>query len=123
MRRTSAVLFLAASLVVPFAIAGLAVAGPAPAGEGERKPLADFAAYSIFLVANDNCGELHFDAAKLKNGMERFAHRLSWTDKKRKVQAQVMVNDNRQQFEKDPAAFCASVARILPAYDRDGIRR
>ncbi|MCY1668045.1 hypothetical protein [Rhizobium sp. SL86] len=110
MRRTLAFFILAA------------LAGPAGAVESGRKPLVDFAAYSIFIVANDNCGNLHFDAEKLRLGMDRFANSLNWGEKKRRLQARAMVSDNQKKFEADPQAFCASAQKIVGTYDKDGIR-
>ncbi len=110
MRRTI-VLFIAATM-----------AGSVIAAESGRKPLVDFAAYSIFLVANDNCGDLHFDAEKLKSGMDRFAASLAWSERKRRSQALAMVQDNQRQFKANPSSFCASAKRIAPRYAKDGIQ-
>jgi hypothetical protein len=110
MRRTLAFLIAAA------------LAGPASAADSGRKPLVDFAAYSIFIVANDNCGDLHFDAEKLRRGMDGFASTMNWGEKKRRLQARAMVSDNQKKFEADPAGFCASAQKIVGSYDKDGIR-
>ncbi|MGE6739906.1 hypothetical protein ACQKGC_06485 [Allorhizobium pseudoryzae] len=110
MRRTFAFLIAAA------------LAGPAGAVDGGRKPLVDFAAYSLFIVANDNCGDLHFDAEKLRLGMDRFASTMNWGEKKRRLQARAMVSDNQKKFEADSKSFCSSVQKIVGSYDKDGIR-
>ncbi len=98
------------------------LAGPAGAVDTGRKPFVDFAAYSLFIVANDNCGNLHFDAEKLRLGMDRFASTMNWGERKRRLQARAMVSDNQRKFEADPKGFCASVQTIVSSYDKDGIR-
>jgi hypothetical protein len=115
MRRILALLYLA-GIVTP-AIAMSAVAQDAP-----DRALADFAAYSLLLVANDNCPDLHLDPGKLKVGLERAGDTMGWLEYQRREEAASRVAIHTQQLRSDPNAFCASANTAMKAYEETGIR-
>ena len=110
MRRILALLFLAG------------IATPSIAQQTPEGALADFAAYSLLLVANDNCPDLHLDPAKLKLGLDSAADTMGWLEYQRREEAAARVATHMQQLRSDPTAFCASANIAMKAYGETGIR-